>query len=182
MRSKSGFDVDVIWQKHHEILNMSLIGMLAPEIVERTGFSLNVVNNVLRSAVGREKLDVMRGARDADSVDLSKRISNFLPKCIDLFEDVIGGSGVGKDANLALRVRTAQDYADRGGLVPIRKHQIASMHLTPSDLDRIKERAKTAWVIDVTPGNGKNGPSDKVAGNRTVSDKTASDNGGKRND
>jgi hypothetical protein len=80
------------------------------------------------------------------------RIKKFAPICFDLLEDVIQNGKVGLDvAPIGLRVHTAQDYADRAGYGAVKKHQVVTARLSKTDIEAIKEKARTAGIISSVP-------------------------------
>src|SRR4030042_532855 len=139
------FQVQKMWDTHREIARLSVIGMKGTEIADHLGVSSAMVNYTLNSPVVESHVEVMRVARDVDSIVLSKRILEFAPQCLDLLEDVIAGKK--NDASIGLRVKTAQDWADRAGLGAVKKHQVMSAHLSREDLEEIKQRARLNGVV-----------------------------------
>uniref|UniRef100_A0A6M3JCD3 Uncharacterized protein n=1 Tax=viral metagenome TaxID=1070528 RepID=A0A6M3JCD3_9ZZZZ len=138
---RKSWEVSKLWDIHQEVIRLKTLGMKNVQIQSALGVSKGLVTCTLNSRVAQDKLMIMRGARDAETIDLAKRIKEFAPKCLDLLESVVEGVGAGTGATLGLRVRTSQDYADRAGLGAVRKFQSESVHLTVADIEKIKQRA-----------------------------------------
>ena len=141
------FQVEKMWNIHHEIARLSSLGMKGTQIAEGLGVSPAMVNYTVNSPIVRDKIEILKGARDAETVELAQRIKDFAPKCLDLLEKVIEEESDVTGASIHLRVRTAQDYADRAGLGAVRRHQILTGRITPEQLDEIKQRARGAGII-----------------------------------
>ena len=141
------FQVEKMWNIHHEIARLSSLGVKGTQIAQGLGVSPAMVNYTLNSPVVRDKVEILKGARDADTVELAQRIKDFAPICLDLLEKVIKEDSDETGASIHLRVRTAQDYADRAGLGAVKKHQILTGRITPEQLNEIKQRARDAGIV-----------------------------------
>lgn len=142
---KKVFEVTKMWDIHHEIARLLSLGMKVNEIASTLGVTPAMVSYTKNSRVVEDKIGMLRAKRDSETIDLGQRIQGFLPTCLDLLEDVIKGKH--KDASINLRTKTAQDYADRGGLGAVKKHQVMSAHLTREDIEALKQRARDARII-----------------------------------
>ena len=134
-----------LWDQHKEMARLRALGMKPKDIAKQMGYSQQAVSQIINSPIVKDQIDILQFGRDVDTVKLIDRIKNFMPTCLDLLEDVIRGKH--EDASLALRVRTAQDYADRGGLGAVKKHQVMSANLTREDLEEIKNRARNSGLL-----------------------------------
>jgi len=156
------FEVQQMWEVHHEIVRRLLLGQKGSHIARDLGVTPAMVSYVRNSSVVKEKLEIMKGARDADTLDLAKRIRENAPTALRLLEDVIEGevdtpNGEKMEVPLGMRVKEAGTMLSRAGYGPITnlKGQIAHGHFTKEDLDDIKSRArkdgiKSGSVIDTT--------------------------------
>jgi len=156
------FEVQKMWEVHHEIVRRLLLGQKGSHIARDLGVTPAMISYVRNSSVVKEKLEIMKGARDADTLDLAKRIRENAPIAIKLLEDVIEGevqtaTGESMEVPLGMRAKEANNMLSRAGYGPITnlKGQIAHGHFTKEDLDDIKSRArkdgiKSGSVIDTT--------------------------------
>lgn len=126
---------------HHEIARRLLLGQKAPFIASQVGCSAATVRNVKDSPVVQEKLEIMRGARDKDVINVAAHIQRIAPKSIQLLEEVIAGTGAGADANIALRCKVAESNLDRAGYGAVKKFQGAVGHFTSDDIAELKAEA-----------------------------------------
>ena len=85
----------------------------------------------------------MRGARDADTVDLAKEIQEVAPEALRLLKDIIRGEGEGTNASISLRARESNNMLARVGHgVPHRvQAETTNLRLTSKDVEEIKRRA-----------------------------------------
>lgn len=136
------YQIQYLWDRHQEILRRSVIGQSAKDIASALHITPTVVSYTLNSEIARQSLAVLRGARDASSVDISKRIKEFAPKALDLLEKVIDG-GLEEDKPSNAAVRVAMDNLDRAGYGAPKKIVGAFAHkvFTNEDVEEIKNRA-----------------------------------------
>ena len=152
VRKRGGKQLQKLWDHHYEILRMVSLGFKPEIISDKTGFSKRTVNYVKSSAVAQNFLSVLQGARDADTIDLMKRVKEFAPTALTLLEDVIQGQGQGSGLDVKFRARTAEKYLNRvPEISPSSRKGVESVHYTAEDMERIKQRAKASGVINVTP-------------------------------
>jgi len=151
------FQVQEMWDVHHEIARLASLGLKKTEIAKALSITAATVSYTINSPVVKDRIAILRGSRDAKTVDLAKRIQNFAPIALDLLEDVIKGNGAGKNAPIGLRSKEANNWLDRAGFGAVKKVQAQVAHLTAEDIEEIKKRAHEAGVvksdqpIDVTP-------------------------------
>jgi len=157
------FEIQQMWEVHHEIVRRLLLGQKASHIAKDLGVSAAMISYVRNSRVVKDKLELMKGARDAETLDLAKRIREISPKALDLLEGVIAGQvktadGELMDVPLGFRIKESDTMLARAGYGPITnvKGQFAHGHFTKEDIDEIKSRARkdaisSGSVIDVTP-------------------------------
>jgi predicted transcriptional regulator len=137
---KKTWQVTKMWEQHHEIVRLRTTGMQGAEIARSLGVSEAMVSLVLNSPIVQDKLLIMRGARDADSVDVAKRIKDLAPKALDVLAEVIEGT---MDVSPTLKITTARDLLSRAGHPPLKQIQGVYTFLTPSEIEDLKKRAKT---------------------------------------
>lgn len=141
------FQVKEMWDKHLEIARLLHLGMTGRDIAKQMGVTEAMVSYTKNSRVVEDRLEIMRYARDADTIDLSKRIMKFGPRCLDLLEDIIEGKGQAKDVHINLRAKYADKHLGRMGHGEVKKVQQATMHLTPAEIQDIKDRARSNGVL-----------------------------------
>lgn len=150
-----------IQENHHEIKRMIFLGWKNVEIARKLGITEVMVSNVRNSPVIQSELKKMHGARDKDVIDVAQKIREFAPTCVELLERVVTGKGSdGKQASIALRAKTAENFLDRAGFAPPKKIQSESVvtYFTKDEIEELKQRAfGNGDVIDVTPEETKNG-------------------------
>jgi len=136
------YQIEQMWSVHHEIVRLALMGMKSVDIARQLNISPVTVSYTLNSAVVRRQLDVMRGARDVDAVNIAAEIKKLLPKAVKVLDEVMDGQ------NDALRLRAAQDALDRGGHAAVRMMKVDSTHhFTADEIADIKSRAKDIGLL-----------------------------------
>ena len=144
------FEVSRMWEVHKEITRLLLLGYKNVEIAERLGVSEVMVSYTRNSKVVEDKLEVMEGARDADTVDLSIEIKRKAPIALALLEEVMKGEkGLGTVASPALRVKTAENWMDRAGYAVNRGNSGVQLHahFDAQDILELKKRALESGVV-----------------------------------
>lgn len=150
------FEVDKMWEIHKEIARLIHLGFSNVAIAERLGVTPTMVSYTRNSRVVKDKLEIMSGARDADTIDIKKRIELGLPKALQLLEKIIDGDSgaLGANPSLNLRATTAEKWLNRGGHPEQRPQPQMHLHghFDAADIERIKQRARdSGMVLDVKP-------------------------------
>lgn len=148
------YEITQLWEIHHEIVRRVSLGDRHSEIAKDLGVTDAMVSYTKNSKVAQDKIAIMRGAMDADTVELGQRIQRMAPKALDLLEQVIDGKGAGKDAHINLRARSAESMLDRAGHGAVKKIMGLHAHLSPEDIERIKQRARESMSPIVVTDDG----------------------------
>lgn len=132
------------------------LGIKNIEIAKELEVTPENVCAVTGSELYKRELDVIRVAQDSVCVDVSKRITAIGVKGLDLLDEVVAGTGRGKEADIGLRVRVAMDALDRKpetAKVKTVQGNVTLTHMVGEDvLTRIKERAAQANRLAVNDG------------------------------
>ena len=152
---KRTFEVSEMWDVHHEIVRRRLLGQKVVNIAKDLGVSEAMVSYTVNSPVVKDKLEIMKGARDAETIDLAKRIRENAPQSLRLLEDIISGEVDGTVVPLNMRRQEANMMMNRAGFAPVQtiKGAILHGHYTSDEIDEIKKRAledglKSGVVVD----------------------------------
>ena len=149
-------DIKQLWQRNHEILRMTLLGMKPKEIATILGIHKQTVSNTINSELGKRKLSALRKKVDEDAIDMAAEVNRLLPKCIETHEKILDG-----DQNVTkMQKETADTVAmDLGGHRAPTKLQTESAHLymTPKDIEELKKRGIAAakasgMIVEVEGG------------------------------
>ena len=136
------FKISKLWDIHREIARRVALGQTNKSIAEELGISTATVGYTKGSKAGEDQIGILRGAMDADTIDLGIQIQKFAPVALKLLEDIVEGTGPGKDASIALRAKVADKHVDRAGYSPVKKVASVTSHLTKEDIESIKERSR----------------------------------------
>lgn len=140
---KRTFEVSAMWEIHHEVVRRLLLGQKVISIARDLGVSEAMVSYTRNSPIVRDKLEIMKGARDAETLDLAKRIRENAPESLRLLEDIISGEVDGTSVPLNMRRIEANTMMNRAGYAPVQtiKGAILHGHYTKDEIDGIKKRA-----------------------------------------
>lgn len=143
------YQIQHMWSVHHEIARLALLGMKNVEIAKELGVTEATVGNCLGSELVKKQLMIMRGARDASTIDVAKRIQAMLPEALDVLDKILAD----ENASKSVRVNIAQDLLDRGGYGAPKVIETRGFmaHLSGEDIERIKQRAKETGRIASGP-------------------------------
>ena len=132
------FEVNEMWEMHHEIVRRLLLGQKNRDIARALGVSEPVVSYTRNSKVVKDKLDIMRAARDADSIDIATEIRDKAPKALRLLESIIDDSG--EKHPMTLVAKTAENWVNRAGYVAPKSIVLEGLvaHFTVDEIEKIK--------------------------------------------
>lgn len=127
-------------EMHRECIRLTLLGWKTKQIADFLGVTEPTVCNAVNGQKGRMQLAIMRGARDADSIDIAKDITEFAAEAWDIAKDLI------RDANqpASLRLKYCFETIGVAGHVKPQRVQMshAVAHLTVDEITAIKDRAR----------------------------------------
>jgi hypothetical protein len=149
------FEVSRMWEVHHEITRLILLGYKNSEIAVKLRVSPIMVSYTRNSRVVKDRLEEMKGARDLDAINLSKEIKEKAPQALKLLENIINGEGQeGEYASVNLRAKTAENWLDRAGYqsqksgVDMHLHA----HFNAREIEELKRRAvENGSVVKISP-------------------------------
>lgn len=126
-------------ERHHQILRMLVLGHDPKSIADTLGCTTATVGNVQHSELGRRQLSVMRGAADAQAVDVAAEIKRLAPIALVRLEEIL----TKPDVPDTLVVSVSKDILDRAGhgAPKIIQGQFTHAHLTKQDIEDMKKRA-----------------------------------------
>jgi len=135
------FEVNEMWELHHEIVRRLVLGQKNREIAHALNVSEQMVSYTRNSKIVRGKLDIMRAARDAETIDIATEIREKAPKALRLLEDIIDDHG--ETHSMALAAKTAESWMDRAGYGAPRNIQMLGLvaHFTPEEIEKLKSDA-----------------------------------------
>ena len=151
------YEIQNLWDVHHEIIRLIVLGYRNTEIAAIVGCSPQTVSLTRNSAICKERIRTLRMERDENTVDVLKTLEGEAPKALELLQKVRSGE---LSDDIKLRVSVAQDLLSRAGYAKVQKVKGTMMHglVTEEVIERIKahRNAVDADYIDVeeTPEDG----------------------------
>ena len=141
---KKTWQVGQLWELHHEVIRMLLLGMKQCDIASRLGITDCQVSKIKNSQVVQDRLALMGAARDVNTIEISKDILAVAPQALKLLKNVIAGEDEGKQATIGLRTKVAEGMLDRAGFGAVKKVQSENSHTFYSgeEIEAIKQRAR----------------------------------------
>jgi len=141
------FEVQKLNDLHHEITRRLLCGQKVKRIAEQLSCTPQTVSNVKNSKIVKDKLALMHGAKDANSVDLAKQIEELAPKALENLRQVIEDEN--EEIPIKMKADESNKLLDRAGYGATQKHESRYLHahLTSDDVAMLKERARGAGVL-----------------------------------
>lgn len=149
------WQVNEMWDVHHEIARRLLLGQKASSIAEDLGVSATMVSLVRKSPVVREKIEIMSAARDDKVIEMAKYIKEKAPVALQLLDDVIEGREVGGvTPPLKMRVDEANNWIDRAGYKAPQRVEglLLHGHYTADEIEELKKEAASraaAKIVEV---------------------------------
>ncbi len=136
------WDPKALWEQHHEMLNLKAMGMRNTDIAKATGVTPVLVSGVVNSSLGMEKVAILRGARDADAYDVTKKIGEITQKAVRLLEDVIDDPNEMTTTKISVAKMWLRDMS---GIAAAKRVDVHATTVNGKDLvEIIKERGREA--------------------------------------
>jgi len=134
------YNIQKLWDIHHEILRLTLLGMKSVDIANLLGITTATVSYTQNSPISKRQLSIMRGARDANTLDVAKTIQELQPKAVQRLSELM------ESETEAISLKAAMTLLDRGGNAPVQRIQADHRHVsfTLDEIQAIKDRAKQA--------------------------------------
>lgn len=151
------YEIKQLWQRSHEIVNLSATGYKNKDIAQILNISPVTVSNTLNGELGQHKLSEIRGDRDEEAKKTVEKIRVLTNKALNVYHDVFDN----EDGRASLKDQ--KDVANTvvlelSGLRVPTKIQSASVHtvLSKDEINEFKNRGTQAVkaaekVIDVVP-------------------------------
>lgn len=140
-----GFQIAEMWDSHHEIARRIILGEKGCDIAKSMNITEATVSSVRNSPVVQDKMIVMRAARDAGTIELSKEIQDLAPLAILRMREAIEeGKVLGKELSASGIMKEANNLLDRemGKATQRVETKNAHAHFTLDDIERIKQKAR----------------------------------------
>ena len=149
------YEIKQLWQRSHEIVNLSAAGYKNKEIAQILNISPITVSNTLNGKLGQHKLSEIRGDRDREAKKTVEKIRVLTNKALNVYHEIFDNES-GK-ATLKDQKSVADTVVlELSGLRVPTKVQSHSVHtsLTKDEIESFKERGTKAAqesgiVIDV---------------------------------
>lgn len=131
-------------ERHHEIARMVLLGYKNVEIAKMLNISKEFVCAVRNAPPVKEQVAILKGVRDAETVDIAKQIQETLPACIAYLQGTVGDD----DISDGIRSRNSLSLLAIGGHGPSKNVNVKGVHavLTAEDIQEIRENAQNIAV------------------------------------
>jgi len=132
-----------MWELHHEVCRLALIGMKQIDIANHLGVSPVMVSYTLRSPIVRRQLDQLKAVRDIEAIDISKEIQELAPRAVKVLEELMNGDLPN------LKYKAAADVLDRAGFAAVHTLRTENIHahFTADEIADIKKRAKEVGLL-----------------------------------
>lgn len=152
------YDIEQMWQRHHEIVNLAAEGFKQVDIAKILGIDPQTVSNTLNSTLGQKKLSELRETRDGEARLRMEQVRVLKDKAIRVFHEILDNES--KEATLKDRKEVAETViSDLSGMKAPTKLFTAHTILSSEQLEDFKARGiaaarESGLVIDVQPEDG----------------------------
>lgn len=136
-------DIQQLWQRSHEILNLSLLGYKGSEISGMLNICPETVSNTLNSTLGLEAMADNREARDDEFDKLQRDVIELTKKSLKIYNEIL----VKEDESMKLKKDTADTIVlELSGLRAPTRIDSRSIHTTATleEIESFKKRGREA--------------------------------------
>lgn len=134
------FEVNKMWELHHEIVRRIVIGQKNADIARSLGVSEVMISYTRNSKVCQKRIESMREERDKGTIDIAKEIRDFAIEPLEFLRDIIRDKG--ETSSKSLAAKTSENWLDRAGYGAPKKLEAVVAYLTKEEIDQIKQDAK----------------------------------------
>ena len=140
------YQIEQMWDLHHEVCRLALIGMKQVDIATHLGVSPVMVSYTLRSPIVKRQLAQLHAVRDLEAIDVANEIKNLAPKAVEILEDLMNSE------NENTKFKAATDVLDRAGHAAVKTLRTENIHahFTNDEIADIKKRAKEVGLLTDT--------------------------------
>jgi hypothetical protein len=137
------YNIEQMWDIHHEIARLALIGMKQVDIANHLSISPVTVSYVLNSPIVERQMNQLKAVRDLEAIDISKEIKELAPKAIQVLEDLM-------DNELPnIKLKAATDILDRAGYAAVKTLRTENLHahFSSEEIADIRQRAREVGLL-----------------------------------
>lgn len=137
-----GRQIQHLWEKHHKMLRLTLLGWQIQDIATELGVTAATVRNCVNSSLGRKVLQEMQAVVDNKTIDVATKLQEMSIKAAQKLEEILEDP----DTPKSLQARVAMDNLDRTGHARQINVKGNFLHgiVTPDLLEQIKKDAYAA--------------------------------------
>jgi predicted transcriptional regulator len=146
-------EIKKLWQLHHEIINLHVLGVKHATIASILGVTPQTVSNCVNSQVSQEKIQELREIRDGQTKERLIQIKLLTDQALKTYFEILAN----ENATIEQKTKVADTVAlELSGLRVPTKLQSVGVVLTGEELAEIKARGFAAMkangtIIDVEP-------------------------------
>lgn len=85
------YNIKQLWQRTHEIINLTLLGMKEVEVAKALNITPATVSNTINSELGQKKLSMMRKERDKEFTNVAEEVTKLFPLAMQIYEEILLG-------------------------------------------------------------------------------------------
>ncbi len=128
---------------HYEIIRRASLGYKMTEISKELNIAYITVWKTLQTPLAKERLEIIRGARDASAGEVMNQFKSLSPIALEVYKEAI------LDGNISMkdRIKAAGEVLDRAGHTAVQKNLHLHGELTQDDIDNIKQRAASQGIV-----------------------------------
>lgn len=137
------YQIEQMWELHHEVCRLALIGMKQIDIANHLGVSPVMVSYTLRSPIVQRQLSQLKAVRDLEAIDVSKEIQELAPRAVKVLEELM------ENELPNIKLKAATDVLDRAGHAAVRTLRTENIHahFTADEISDIKKRAREVGLL-----------------------------------
>ena len=137
------YQIEQMWDIHHEICRLLLIGMKPVDVARHLGISPVTVSYVRRSDIVKRQMQQLAAVRDIDAIDVAVEIKNLAPRAVRVLDELLDSELPG------IKYKAAADVLDRAGHAAVKTLRTENIHahFTSDEIADIKKRAKEVGLL-----------------------------------
>ena len=152
---RKSYNIKQLWQRNHEIINLSVRGFKHSDIAKILNIDPVTVSQTVNSDLGKHKISELRRSRDEEAKVVCEKIRVLTDKALETYHEIFDSDHATLKDKKAVADTVILELSGLRVPTKIQSHSL-SAHLTAAELEEFKQRGiaaarESGKIVNVTP-------------------------------